>query len=266
MKYPILLVHGMGFRDHKKLNYWGRIPAKLEELGCAVYYGNQDSNADAETNGRVLAARIGEILAESGAEKVNIIAHSKGGLDSRYVISSLQMAEKVASLTTVSTPHNGSKTVDLLLKAPDFLVRFGSACADLWFRLLGDQKPHTYRVIRSFTTAEAERFNRENPDVEGVYYQSYAFAMRHPFSDGLMWFPSTVVGWIEGENDGLLPPEAVRWTNFQGVYRGVGRRGISHLDEIDLRRRRFSKKGGEGVSDIVDFYRDVILDLEKQGF
>ena len=53
-----------------------------------------------------------------------------------------------------------------------------------------------------------------------------------------------------GENDGLLPPEAVKWGIFKGVYRGVGNRGISHCDEIDMRRRPLSKKAGEGLSDI----------------
>ena len=34
LKYPILMVHGMGFRDRKYLNYWGRIPGTLEKAGC----------------------------------------------------------------------------------------------------------------------------------------------------------------------------------------------------------------------------------------
>ena len=86
LTYPVLLVHGMGFRDDKRVGYWGRIPKELKSLGCQVFYGNQDSNADIETNGKFLAQRIDEIIRETGAEKVNIIAHSKGGLDSRYAL------------------------------------------------------------------------------------------------------------------------------------------------------------------------------------
>ena len=84
LKFPVLLVHGMGFRDNKHINYWGRIPKKLEEIGCKVYYGNQDSNGKIESNGEQLAKRIKEIIDETGAEKINVIAHSKGGLDMRY--------------------------------------------------------------------------------------------------------------------------------------------------------------------------------------
>ena len=76
LKYPLLMVHGMGFRDNKFLNYWGRIPEKLVKIGCKIYYGNQDSNADIETNGTILQKRIDEILNETGADKLNILAHS----------------------------------------------------------------------------------------------------------------------------------------------------------------------------------------------
>lgn len=266
LRYPVLLVHGMGFRDDKRINYWGRIPKELEKIGCRIFYGNQESTADVETNGKLIRKRIEEVLLETGAEKVNIIAHSKGGLDCRYAISTLKVGGKVASLTTVSTPHHGSKTVDQLMKFPDGLVKFVGFCADCWFRMLGDGSPHSYKVFHSFTTKEAEAFNIKNPDDEQVYYQSYAFVMSNPFSDFLMWIPSLVVGWIEGENDGLLTPESVKWANFKGIYRGEGRRGISHCDEIDLRRRRLAKKRGDGVSDIVDVYKEIIAELQKLNF
>lgn len=267
LKYPVLLVHGMGFRDYRKINYWGRIPKALEEMGCRIYYGYQDSNASVETNGRIVADRIGEILKETGAEKVNIIAHSKGGLDSRYAISTLKAGDKVASLTTICTPHNGSKTVDKLMKVPQPIVRFAGSCTDCWFRVLGDKKPDSYKVFHSFTTSGAKKFNLENPDHEGVYYQSYAFAMKDPFSDIFMWFPNLVVGMIEGENDGLVTPDNARWTNFRGTYHGSGRRGISHCDEVDMRRMKLSgKRADKGISDIVDLYKDIVNGLYEQGF
>ena len=266
LKYPILLVHGLGVRDNKKINYWGRIPKELEQIGCRIYYGYQDSNAAIETNAQTIANRINEVIKETGAEKINIIAHSKGGLDSRYAISTLHAGNKVASLTTISTPHNGSKTVDKLMKFPQPLVKFIGFCTDCWFRLIGDNHPNSYKVFQSFTTKAAEIFNVNNPDDEGIYYQSYAFAMKNPFSDIFMWLPNLVVGIIEGENDGLLTPEAVKWGNFKGVYYGAGNRGISHCDEVDMRRKRFSKKSGNGISDIVDIYKIIVYELCEMGF
>lgn len=86
-KYPILLVHGVFFRDFKYLNYWGRIPKELEKNGARIYYGNHNSASSVEESAKQLKARILEITKESGCEKVNIIAHSKGGLDVRYMLS-----------------------------------------------------------------------------------------------------------------------------------------------------------------------------------
>lgn len=266
LRYPVLLVHGLGFHDHKRISYWGRIPKALEAMGCNVFFGNQDGNADIETNGRHLAGRIDEILEQTKAEKVNIIAHSKGGLESRYAISALGFGGKVASLTTIATPHNGSKTIDWLLRLPEVLLKLACFYIDCWFRLLGDKTPNFHRILQSFTTAQAARFNAETPDDPGVYYQSYAFVMRKASSDLLMWLPYLVVRHIEGENDGLLPPDSVKWGNFKGVIRGARRRGISHCDEVDLRRRPLSKKPGDGVLDIVDFYRELIAGLMERGF
>lgn len=264
-KYPILLVHGMGFRDNRLVGYWGRIPKMLEELGCDVYFGYQDSNADVETNGEHLAKRIMQVLEESGAEKVNIIAHSKGGLDSRYAISSLNMGDKVASLTTISTPHHGSKSIDVLMKFPLPVIKFVCFFVDCWFRLIGDKKPNTYRTLCAFTTDSALKFNAENVDFDGVFYQSYAFVMKKATSDMFLWLPYIAVKRIEGENDGLLTPDAVKWGNFKGVYSGAGKRGISHCDEVDMRRRPLSKKQGDGVADILDIYKEIASDLTKLG-
>lgn len=266
LKYPVLLVHGMGFRDDQFVGYWGRIPKALQKLGCKVYFGNQDSNGTVERNGEFLAERIREIIAQSGTEKLNVIAHSKGGLDIRYAISTLGMGRYIASVSTVSTPHNGSYTMDKIMRLPRWMIRLIAGCSDLWLRILGDRQPNAYRVFESFTTEHAERFNKENPDDPAVYYQSYAFTFSTPFSDMLEWFPHFVVKCIEGENDGLLTPRAVAWGSFRGVYRSSAHRGISHADEIDLRRRPFTKRKGDGISDIVDFYTALVRELGAMGY
>ncbi len=266
LKYPVLLVHGMGFRDRERFCYWGRIPKELEKLGCNIFYGNQDSNGSIEANAEFIGNRIDRILEETGKEKVNIIAHSKGGLDCRYLISTLGFGGKVASLTTISTPHNGSKTIDLLMKFPDCLVKLVGFCADCCSRVCGDKSPSTYKVFKSFTTQAAKKFNKENPDNKNVYYQSYAFVMKNPFSDVFMCIPNFIVSLIEGENDGLLTPSSAEWSNFKGIFRGSGRRGISHCDEVDMRRRALYKNDGDGVSDIVDLYKSIVIDLCEKGF
>ena len=136
----------------------------------------------------------------------------------------------------------------------------------MWFKKLGDVNPETYKAINGFKTSSAAKFNEDNPDQEGIYYQSFAFVMKHFWSDMLIWFPSLVVHLFEGENDGLLPPDAVKWGNFRGIVRSNSVRGISHCDEIDMRRLRLNRKSGNGISDIVDVYKNVAKELEEMGF
>ena len=81
-----------------------------------------------------------------------------------------------------------------------------------------------------------------------------------------MWFPNLVVRMIEGENDGLLTPRAVKWANFRGHFTSATGRGISHCDEVDLRRRPFTGKKLDGITDIVDFYRDIAEELRLMGY
>ncbi len=269
LNYPILLVHGMGFRDRKHINYWGRIPRTLEEEGTVVCYGLQDSNGSVEGNAAALANRIDKLTEEYGVEKFNVIAHSKGGLDIRYVISTLNRSSRIASLTTINTPHNGSYTVDRLLKCPSFLVKAGCWFVDGWFRILGDKRPETYKAIKLFETKSAVEFNRNNPDDPGVYYQSYAFTCKTVTGDIFLWLSNLIVRLIEGENDGFLTTEAVSWTNFRGTYRSTTNRGISPCDEVDMMRKPFTRKPPSSeyeISDITDFYRNVVSELKEKGF
>ncbi len=263
--YPIVLIHGAGFRDLKWPVYWGRIPGALERRGARVFYGLQDCWASTETNAREIVRRIDEILRQTGAQKVNLIAHSKGGLEARMAASSLKAGDRIASITTIATPHRGSKTIDRLFGAPKMLFDVAAFAVNNWIRVVGDRKPDFLAVCKGFTTEQMVRFNRENPDVPGVCYQSFGCVMAHPLSDINLSTANFVLNRIEGENDGLVSVSSAEWGERFTVLRGVGRRGISHLDAIDLRRRPFSRKQGEGVQDICEVYVAIAADLKRRG-
>ena len=265
-RYPILLIHGAGFRDLKWPVYWGRIPGILEGRGAALYYGNQDCWASVETNAAALTARIDEVLAETGAEKVNLIAHSKGGLEARMAASSLGYGLKIASITTVATPHHGSRTLDRLMKLPKGVFSLAALAVNNWIRLVGAKKPDFLKVCQGFTTGHMEEFNRENPDVPGVFYQSYACVMSHPFSDINLSTANFILNRIEGPNDGLVSVASASWGENVHVLRSAVFRGISHLDAIDLRRSPFTRKGGQGVADICEVYVQIVRGLKDRGF
>ena len=265
-KYPIMMVHGLAFRDRKHICYWGRIPGALRAQGAEIFFGRQYGWGTIEHNAWVLKDNINSILSDTSSEKMNIIAHSKGGLDARYMISSLGMADKIASLTTISTPHRGCITIDRLHKMPRWVFRAVAFIIDPLFRLLGDGKPDFYAANWQLGAEFMNVFNEQNPDAPAVYYQSYAGVMKGPLSDILLFLPFLIVSRVEGANDGLVTLTSAQWGDFKGVLRGAARRGISHADEIDARRRNYVKKPSDsGISDIREFYIGVVSGLKQMG-
>lgn len=240
-RYPILLVHGIFFRDWQMFNYWGRIPRELQRNGAAVFYGRQQSAAPVETSAAELKEQIEQVLQNTHSEKLHIIAHSKGGLDARYAIARLGMAGAVASLTTVNTPHRGCLFVGRLLRiVPDGIVRAVAKRYNAVFRKLGDRDPDFYGGIHALTAESCAAFNREVPDVPGVLYQSVMSRMK---KRGSAAFPLnlgyTLIRPLEGDNDGLVGVESAKWGTFLGLVDPQKERGISHGDMIDLTRKIF---------------------------
>jgi len=262
-KYPIVLVHGAGFKDKNLgINYWGRIPRTLQAQGAKVFYGNMDGWGAIESNAAMLKKTVEKVLEKTGSEKVNIIAHSKGGLEARYMISSLGMAGKVASVTTIATPHHGSTMVN---KYSGGLLRFSAIFVNVIRWIWGDKHPDFYQASKQMTPAYMKDFNAKNPDMAGIYYQSFAGAVSAPASDLIMVWPSyTIRG--EGENDGIVSVASAKWTNFRGVLRGAGYRGVSHLDEVDFRRSDLKIQPLLGATTVRGFYAAVAADLKAKGY
>lgn len=259
-KYPIVLIHGTGFRDYKNLNYWGRIPKALKAEGADIYYGYQDCWGTIEHNANIIKNSVMNVMSKTGSRKVNLIAHSKGGLEARFMICELGMEQSIASLTTISTPHHGSKIMDIFYNFPTFLYKFIAFFVNLYFRMLGDKKPDFYTASRQLSTYYCEKFNVKFPNSKQIYYQSYTSVMNNSFSDILMFIPHFVVKLIEGDNDGLVTPNSARWGEYKGLICGNTKRGISHADIVDFRRMNYSQM------DIRDVYIGIVENLKNNGF
>lgn len=262
-KYPVIMVHGVFFRDFRFLNYWGRIPAALKKNGADIYYGGQQSAAAVKDCGVELAEKIKSVVEETGCEKVNIIAHSKGGLDSRYAISNCGMDKYVASLTTVNTPHRGCIFAkELIGKASDNLKSFVSSKYNSTLLRLGDKAPDFMAAVTDLTDESCAELNKICPDMAGVYYQSVGSYMKK-LTGGK--FPLNVsyniVKKYDGvKNDGLVEIESMKWGESFTLAEPKGRRGISHGDMIDLNRENI-----DGF-DVREFYISIVSKLKDMGY
>ena len=263
-KYPILMVHGVFFRDFKQgfLNYWGRIPDELRENGATVYFGNQQSAASVAECGEELAERIRNIVAETGCEKVNIIGHSKGGLDSRYAVSQCGVGDLVASITTINTPHRGCEFADYLLNVIPAAVQAKVASTyNFALSKLGDHNPDFLKAVNDLTSAACTARNEVVTDVPGIYYQSFGSHMKKA---GGGRFPLNysfhLVKHFDGPNDGLVGEKSFEWGEHYEYLEPTGNRGISHGDVIDLNRENF-----DGF-DVREFYVNIVHDLKEKGY
>ncbi len=250
--YPVVLVHGLnGFRDIGPLDYFFRVPAALEQAGHRVFVTAVAPYNASELRAQWLAPQIDEILRVSGARRVNLIAHSQGGLDSRYLISTLGYGDRVASLTTVSTPHRGTGVADVVLRGADFpgLTTVADGYAALFGLVAADAQndPDARAAMETLSTERARAFNARNVDDPRVQYFSFAGRSNLQSADavcGTAERPNPgAVDTLElallgtwtvladdlldpTANDGLVTVESARWGRFMGCL------PADHLDEI----------------------------------
>lgn len=258
--YPILLVHGSNCRDYGLIDSWGRIPDVLRKNGAKVYFGQQDGWGTIEENAEFIKNRIFKIIKKTNCKKINIIAHSKGGLDCRYMLQMFHMSCYVASLTTIATPHHGSKGVDIYCRLPDFCKKAIAIPVDFKCRLMGDKNPNFLKGFQQMSTSYCSLFNQQIQDCPDTYYQSTISIMKSFRSDFLYAVPYLIIFLLEGKNDGLVSVQSAKWGNFRGVIQTKAKRGISHIDIVDYRKKTLSN------FNVLQFYIHLVKDLKQRGF
>ena len=256
MQYPVVLVHGIARNDHKEYHAWGRIPDALKEHGIDVYFGNTDAWGGIMNNAELLKETIDSIIKHTNYEKVNIIAHSKGGIDSRYLIWKHQYGDKVASLTTIATPHQGSEIADLFYNTNIIHSKMVKQNLHSIGKLYGDISPDMYTVNAELTTENMIEFSAKVTMDPRVYYQSVFTVMQNPYDDPVFSRSNMYIKNRSGENDGVVSRKSATFGN--NVIRISG--SISHEQIID--------QGGKKIRGTVipEIYLELAKDLSRKGF
>lgn len=261
---PIVLAHGLLGFDELRLvgkllpgvHYWRGITEALTANGIEVILTSVPPSASIEER----AAKLSDdIESKAGGKSVNIIAHSMGGLDARYMISRLKPPNvSVRSLTTIASPHRGS------------------AFADYCFERIGEDKiPKIYSALKALSVETGafsqltrrymeETFNPKTPDREGVAYFSYG-AMATPPLWSAFRQSHRIVEEFEGANDGLVSVTSSQWGNYKGTLENV-----THLDLINwtnrLRWLVWEMIGNKRNFNAIAFYLDIADMLAKEGY
>jgi pimeloyl-ACP methyl ester carboxylesterase len=115
---PILLVHGMV--DNRSIFALLRRGLQRRGFGRVATMNYGPVVGDVREVARDLAQAVEELCAETGYERVHVVGHSLGGLVARYYVQRLGGDERVHTLVTLGTPHQGTAHAYLL---PHNLVR-----------------------------------------------------------------------------------------------------------------------------------------------
>lgn len=281
--YPIVFHHGFaGFRDIGPINYFFNVARDLRGRGETVYEAEVTPFDSPAVRARQLAAFVDRVLLETGSAKVVLIAHSQGGLDARYLISTLGYGDRVALLTTVSTPHRGTKVADIVLGlVPGATEGFINAIATLFAWTYNDARMRMdiNASLVGLSEREAVSFNRDNRDDARVRYWSYAGRSNlrtgvavcgdARYDNEPLRVDSTVVALapfapiiegldpLENVNDGLVTVRSARWGEFQGCI------PADHFDEIGQVARIGPTLAGFNH---IEFYRRIVRDARAAGF
>ena len=256
-KYPIILVHGIALKDIKFFKAFGRIENILKEQGNIVYTSTTDGFGTIENNAEQLKKQILDIMEKHSVDKVNLICHSKGGLDSLYMIENLEMENHVASLTSLSTPYKGSPIANFLLKLPKFLVRFLAFWINLIYKIFKDKNPDAYKVCMQLKEKDSLEKDTLSSN-SNIYVQSFSSTLKKSRDDFIMGIPLLYFKHTKkGDSDGMVSRESSKFGEFKG---DMFEESISHAEMVDF---TLNKKKKEKV---YSFYLKLTNELSNKGF
>jgi triacylglycerol lipase len=286
--YPVVLLHGMGGFGKLEagpieITYFKDVVVDLSKSGESVFVTLAPPYETSEVRAEAIAKQIDGILKQTGKKKVNLVGHSQGGLDARVLASpaGLGYGDRIASVTTVATPHLGSKIADATLGILKYLPE--NVVDSLTSELLKLVQKTAYELqtdpkLRAQLTELSEKhmtevFNPKYKDDANVVYMSYGGRtnLRNGIGacdDGVYpndpWKLDAAQGPLiatalfleEGKfkvNDGLVTVESSKWGKFQQCV------AADHLKEV-------GQLGPLAATfDHIALFRDIVGRVRKAG-
>jgi len=259
------LHHGiLGFDRIFFIDYFYQVKATLTAHGYRVAETHVAPVNTIDFRTRQLKAEIDQILDETGAEKVDVIAHSMGGLDVRHLISAYGYGDRIGALVTIGTPHHGTRIADIAYgvssEASELMEAIRHLCLGDGTAALGHGPVDIRGAIGDMTTSYIEdHFNPSNPDDPRVVYESYEGTSSLTGTGGtnyispLLALPYEVLNLASGANDGLVPVASARYGRDRGT---IPADHVNEIGQILGRTGRFNYRS---------FYLHVAQDLAAEG-
>lgn len=259
----IVLAHGLfGFGDLlpdilsflPSLHYFNGVADHLRNQGHTVLEPQVNPIGSIQQRGDQLAQKI--LQQTNAGGRLHILAHSMGGLDARHALAkNRDLAQRVATLVTIGTPHQGSPVADAVVKGtgplfdniPDFLKRKLASNAG---------------AIQDLTTSSCSAFDAATPDVAGIRYINVAGDASKGSNELLLFSYAATVGNITHEiNDGVV----TRASALRAENEHLPDWPVDHAGEIGWSKALLSFQRRQNMAEHFARYDLVVGKLEAQG-
>ena len=233
-RYPVVFFHGLGALAN--LMQGGVLHAEAMHLrgrGVWAYAPHVNPYDSVTVRAATWAERLTVVLEETGAERVNLVGFSSGGLDARLLAREPAWAERIASLVTVSTPHRGSELASYVLDRPERLRAWAMGIMEFVGRAAYESAlPHPDDALEELTPAAvAARFPPDDV-IEGAWcasYDSYAGKGTAVPIYAPLIVPNRILHGLAGVNDGIVPTSSMVWGEHLGTLEA------DHARQVGLR-------------------------------
>ncbi len=209
-RYPIVLVHGAGGADaFGLLDYFFDVEGMLQGYGYLPFAPSITAMGHSQIRAADLALAIDAILAETGASKVHLLGHSQAGLDFRVLLGGLGYGDRVATATSISTPHLGYRP-GLSEASAMFGMRTDAAYLTGEFAALYPEDTAVPRYSWAAATCayyDVACLARYDDEVVAAALATSYQTVRTAYLDDT----------YGGDNDGVVPVSAAKWGTFLGI-------------------------------------------------
>jgi triacylglycerol lipase len=279
--YPLVLVHGMGgFRNIGPIDYFYGVADALRKDGHDVFVSQQDPINDSDVRGPQVLDYVRTVFAMTGKRKVNLVGHSQGGFDARFVASTI--GDRVGAVVTIGSPMRGDPIADLVVKNAPQAEAAVNVLLDLYGAANGYDS-NAQAQIAMLSSDGAAAFFARHPDDDRVAYYSIAgrsesargdpdclgpriapFVSRWDAAldplDPLLGAAAAILDGLTPKpiHDGLVPVSSARHGTFLGCI------PADHLDEIN--QIAGDSPGVGNPFDAIAFYRDLAAFLVAEGY
>lgn len=280
-KYPIVFAHGlMGFitlaPNTFALDYWYQILPDLARNGANTWATSMSPFNTSEVRGEQFIQQVEDIMAITGANKVNLIGHSHGGHAIRYAAG--VMPQNIASVLSVAGASTGTVLASEILKVADttqtssLLNTLINAVGKvvIWAQGLNQQDyPHyAYGAGQSVSVEGSALYAQKFPlglpktkctdgpaQEKGIYLYSMtgnkSFTSALDPADYVTKITDTLSLYKEGANDGLISVcsskfgKTIRddyaWTHLDQVNQLFGIKGLLSADPVAVYRQHANR-------------------------